>query len=64
MIFLRAFVIVSVFDHLFTAAVRTMVRYNRFYHEKVLQADLVVGLEEPFLLHQSICHHYRNPQRL
>jgi hypothetical protein len=56
---LCAFVVMSVFDQLLTAAAWTRMRYNRVDHGKVLQADLAVGLGEPFLLHQSICRHYR-----
>jgi hypothetical protein len=39
---------VTVFDHLFAAAFRTLVRYNRLYHEKVLQMALAVCLGGPF----------------
>jgi hypothetical protein len=38
----------SVLDQIGAAAFRTSMRYNRLYHEKVLQADLAVCSGLPF----------------
>jgi hypothetical protein len=47
-VFLGTFVIMAVLDHVFTPAFRTRVRYNRLYHEKVLQVNLCVCPGLPF----------------
>ena len=47
-IFLVAFVIMAVSHQVFTATFRAPMRYNRLYHEKVLQADLAVCSGLPF----------------
>jgi hypothetical protein len=47
-IFLCAFIIVSVSYHVLAAAFWARMRYNRLYHEKVLQMDLVVYSGLPF----------------
>jgi hypothetical protein len=47
-VFLVTFVIMTVSHQVFTAALRTRMRYNRLYHEKVLQMDLVVYPGLPF----------------
>jgi hypothetical protein len=48
MVFLCAFVIVSVSHHVFAATFWAGMRYNRLYHEKVLPVNLVVCLRVPF----------------
>jgi hypothetical protein len=47
-ILLGALVVVSVFGQVVAAALRTMMRYNRLYHEKVLLVNLAVCLGGPF----------------
>jgi hypothetical protein len=47
-VFLGTFVIMPIFDQIFAAALRTRMRYNRLYHEKVLQMNLAVCPGLPF----------------
>ena len=54
-IFLCTFVIVSVFHHVVTPAVRALVRYNGLYHEKVLRVNLAVCLGVPFHISSGRC---------
>ncbi len=59
-VFLCALVIGSVFDHLFTPALRALIRRNRLDHEEVLRVNWLVGLGCLFIPHQSKLHHYLN----
>jgi hypothetical protein len=57
---LVTFVIMAVSHQVFAAAFRASMRYNRLYHEKVLQINLVVCPGYLFMPHQSKPHHYQN----
>jgi hypothetical protein len=47
-VFLVTLVIMAIAHHVFTAAFRTLMRYNRLYPEKVLQVNLAVCSGLPF----------------
>jgi hypothetical protein len=54
-VFLCAFVIVSVSHHVVAAVFWARMHYNRLYHEKVLPVNLVVCFGVPFPVNSTLC---------